>query len=89
MFGYFRRKNIAHLLIDLPSVDREKDDGKLAFHHGFWQVPDNPQFHKTITEFIFIPDIVVDGLYLLNLQVAPFQNDAAPSRPVIFPYLKE
>ena len=82
-------KNIAHLLIDLPSVDREKDDGKLAFHHGFWQVPDNPQFHKTITEFIFVPDIVVDGLYLLNLQVAPFQNDAAPSRPVIFPFLKE
>lgn len=82
-------KNIAHLLIDLPSVDREKDDGKLAFHHGFWQVPNNPQFHKTITEFIFVPNIVIDGLYLLNLQVAPFQNDAAPSRPVVFPFLKE
>jgi kynurenine formamidase len=82
-------KNIAHLLIDLPSVDREKDDGKLAFHHGFWQVPDNPQFHKTITEFIFVPDHVTDGLYLLNLQVAPFENDASPSRPVIFPFLKE
>lgn len=26
-----------------------------------------------------------DGLYLLNLQVAPFENDAAPSRPLIFP----
>ncbi|MCC5923769.1 MAG: cyclase family protein [Crocinitomicaceae bacterium] len=82
-------KNIAHLLIDLPSVDREKDDGKLAFHHGFWQVPDNPQFHKTITEFIFVPDHVTDDIYLLNLQVAPFENDASPSRPVIFPFLKE
>jgi arylformamidase len=38
----------------------------------------------TITELIFIPDEVPNGLYLLNLQVAPMENDAAPSRPVLF-----
>ena len=27
---------------------------------------------------------VLDGLYLLDLQVAPFASDAAPSRPVIY-----
>ena len=75
---------VKHLLIDLPSVDRELDGGVLAFHHGFWGVPENPQLDKTITEFIFVPDEVKDGRYLLNLQVASFENDAAPSRPVIF-----
>jgi hypothetical protein len=27
---------------------------------------------------------VADGIYLLNLQVALFDNDAVPSRPVLF-----
>lgn len=76
---------IEHLLLDLPSVDRESDNGVLAMHHAFWQVPENPQFHKTITELIFVPDTVLDGNYLLSLQVAPFENDASPSRPVLYP----
>ena len=76
--------DIKHLLIDLPSVDKEDDGGKVAFHHGFWKVPDNPRFDRTITELIYVPNTVKDGEYLLNLQVAPFENDAAPSRPVLF-----
>lgn len=75
---------VKHLLIDLPSVDRESDGGVLAFHHAFWQVPQNPQFDKTITEFIYVSDQIKDGAYLLNLQVAPFENDASPSRPVLY-----
>jgi len=38
----------------------------------------------TITEFIFVPNTVKDGKYYLNLQVAPFENDASPSRPVLY-----
>ncbi|MCO5267489.1 MAG: cyclase family protein [Brumimicrobium sp.] len=75
---------VEHLLLDLPSVDRESDNGVLAMHHAFWQVPENPQFHKTITELIFVPNEVPDGNYLLSLQVAPFENDASPSRPVLY-----
>ena len=75
---------IKHLLIDLPSVDKESDGGVLAFHHAFWQVPENPQFDKTITELIYVDDHVKDGSYILNLQVAPFENDASPSRPVLY-----
>jgi arylformamidase len=78
------KAKVQHLLIDLPSVDRESDGGKLAFHHEFWDVPENPQFHKTITELIYVPDNVPDGDYILNLQTAPFENDATPSRPVLF-----
>lgn len=75
---------VKHLLVDLPSVDKEDDGGALAFHHGFWGVPNEPNFERTITELIFVPDVVEDGKYLLNLQVAAFENDAAPSRPVLF-----
>ena len=75
---------IQHLLVDLPSVDRESDGGLLAFHHAFWEVPENPSFERTITELIFVDDELLDGVYLLNLQVAPFENDAAPSRPVLY-----
>jgi arylformamidase len=76
---------IIHLLIDTPSVDREKDGGVLSFHHGFWGVPDQPRFERTITELVFAADDVMDGEYMLNLQTAPFVNDATPSRPVLFP----
>lgn len=77
-------KGIEHLLIDLPSVDRENDEGKLAFHHAFWEVPENPNHQRTITEMIFVKDEIEDGDYLLNLQLAPFENDASPSRPVLY-----
>lgn len=75
---------VKHLLIDLPSVDKEEDGGVLAFHHAFWEVPHNPQFNKTITELIFVPNEAKDGDYILNLQTAAFENDASPSRPVLF-----
>lgn len=77
-------KNIEHILIDLPSVDRESDEGKLAAHHAFWQYPNNTQLNRTITELIYVPDTVKDGSYLLNLQIASFENDASPSKPVLY-----
>ncbi len=85
---YLKEAGIRHLLIDLPSVDKEKDEGVLAFHHAFWNVPDAPDKFRTITEFIYVDPRIEDGYYLLNLQVAPFENDASPSRPVIYKILK-
>ena len=76
--------NIEHLLIDLPSVDRENDGGVLAFHHAFWEVPKSPNFKRTITEMIFVENSIEDGDYILEIQMAPFQNDASPSRPVLY-----
>jgi hypothetical protein len=38
----------------------------------------------TITEFIFVPNTVLDGTYFLNLQIAPFENDATPSKPILY-----
>lgn len=83
---------IEHLLVDLPSVDRFHDEGKLAAHRIFWGLPagsrcaaDATRAAATITEMIFVPDHVADGHYLLNLQLPPFMTDAAPSRPLLFP----
>jgi arylformamidase len=78
---------IEHLLIDLPSIDREMDEGKLNAHHAFWQYPHNRLLNKTITELIYVPTHINDGSYLLNIQIAPFENDASPSKPVIYSLL--
>ena len=75
---------IEHFLIDMPSVDKEIDGGALASHHTFWNTKGNIRFNCTITELIFVPNNVFDGRYLLNLQFAPLENDASPSRPVLF-----
>jgi kynurenine formamidase len=80
---------VQHLLIDLPSVDREEDGGALAAHHLFWNVPEEPNFQKTITELIYVPNEISDGNYILNLQVSNFANDAAPSRPMLFDLMEE
>ncbi len=74
---------VQHLLVDMPSIDREEDEGKLLAHHAFWNYPSAPRMQCTITEMIFVDDSIHDGLYLLNLQVASFRNDAAPSRPCL------
>jgi len=76
--------SIQHLLIDLPSVDRESDEGKLEFHHKFWAVPGEHHRSRTITELVFVQDNIGDGEYILELQLAPFENDAAPSRPILY-----
>ena len=39
---------------------------------------------RTITELIGIPDKVKDGKYLLNISLANIENDASPSRPIIY-----
>jgi kynurenine formamidase len=78
---------IQHLLIDTPSVDREEDDGKLLAHHIFWDYPKNPQLHKTITELIFVPNTITDDYYILQFQIASFENDASPSKPTLYKIL--
>jgi len=77
-------KGINHLLVDLPSVDKEKDNGALLAHIAFWGFEGKLRKKATITEFVFVPNSVKDGKYYLNLQVAPFENDASPSRPVLY-----
>ena len=87
--GFIAERNILHLLVDLPSVDKEKDNGALLAHRAFWNMDGMKRTDATITEFIFVPNEVEDGTYLLNIQLAPFENDASPSRPVLYEPIKE
>ncbi len=79
---------VQHLLIDTPSVDRLFDEGFLTAHNIFWETKGRKinleTKNKTITEMIFVPDSLHDGVYLLNLQIPAFVSDAAPSRPVLY-----
>ena len=81
---YLNQRGIKHLLCDIPSVDREEDGGKLLAHKSFFGVPDFPLFDATITELVYVPSDVEDGLYILDIQIAPFQSDASPSRPILY-----
>jgi kynurenine formamidase len=81
---YLKDKNIKHLLIDLPSVDKEKDEGKLLAHKAFWNAKGKLRLYATITELIYVSNKVLDGTYMLNLQIAPFENDASPSKPILY-----
>lgn len=88
--SYIREIGIKHLLIDLPSVDKENDEGKLLAHKAFWNVKNVNQLNNdarlncTITEMIYVDNTIADGKYLLNLQIASFENDASPSKPVLY-----
>lgn len=77
-------RGVEHLLVDLPSVDKEKDDGALHAHKAFWDFEGNVRMNATITELIFVDNSIPDGKYFLNLQLAAFENDASPSRPVLY-----
>jgi hypothetical protein len=79
--------NIRHLLIDLPSVDKEEDGGALSAHKAFWQYPGEMRLEATITEMIYIDNVIPDGLYLLQIQIPALALDASPSRPYIYPLL--
>ncbi len=85
--AWLRSIGVKHLLLDLPSVDREEDGGVLAAHHAFWDYPNTIDLERTITELLFAPSTVRDGEYLLELQLPHLMNDAAPSRPVLYALL--
>ncbi|MEO6334817.1 MAG: cyclase family protein [Pyrinomonadaceae bacterium] len=85
----------SHLLVDLPSIDRLYDEGRLSNHRIFWNVGQgsfetsyDTRLNSTITEMIYVPNSIEDGQYGLNLQIAAFATDASPSRPLLFPIAK-
>lgn len=84
---FLAKNNVKHLLIDLPSVDKEFDRGELKAHKAFWQYPKSIRFDSTITELVYVSNEIEDGEYVLNLQVASFENDASPSKPVLYKIL--
>ena len=87
----FISANVEHLLVDLPSVDRESDDGLLLNHRRFWNVEagekrltSDCKAQRSITEMIFIPPEIKDGDYWCFIAVPNIDTDALPSRVLIW-----
>jgi kynurenine formamidase len=85
-------RDIAHLVVDLPSIDRTHDQGRLTAHRIFFGLPPGSSAlgeaarpAATITELAFVPDEVPDGACLLEIQVPALGGDAVPSRPLLYP----
>ncbi len=138
--AWLRAHGAEHVVVDLPSVDKEDDGGHLVAHRTFWEIakrgskltpPDQSPgathadmpptrtatavgtgniplatehdddsdvwggdvarprhiVPRTITELAMVPEHVQDGEYMLVLAVAPIHMDAAPSDPLLVPYL--
>jgi arylformamidase len=84
-------RGIEHLVVDLPSIDRAHDEGRLTCHRVFFGLPRGSQSlgsagrpRSTVTELAFIPDAIADGPYLLQIQVPAIGGDAVPSRPLLY-----
>jgi kynurenine formamidase len=84
-------RGIAHLVVDLPSIDRARDDGRLTAHRIFFGLPPGSTAlaavtrpDATITELAFVPNEVPDGACLLELQLPALAGDAVPSRPLVY-----
>lgn len=89
--AYLVGLGIETLVLDLPSADRADDGGKLTAHRTFFGLPpgsrrasESQRPRATITELAWIAPTIVDGLYLLDLQLPAFLSDAAPSRPLLY-----
>ncbi len=85
-------RGIEHLLVDLPSVDRSQDQGRLTAHRVFFGLPpgsrsaaDAARGDCTITELAQFPATVAEGPCGLLMQLPAFSGDAVPSRPIHLP----
>jgi arylformamidase len=84
-------RGIEHLVVDLPSIDRAHDEGRLTAHRIFFGLPresavlsEATRASSTVTELAYIPDALVDGQYMLELQAPALAGDAVPSRPLLY-----
>lgn len=82
---------IGHLVVDLPSIDRTHDDGRLTAHRVFFGLPPGEtalaraaRSGCTVTELVYVPAGAAEGPYLLELQVPAINGDAVPSRPLLY-----
>lgn len=81
-----------HLVTEIPSLDRDDDDGAMFNHRAWWglsedttSIVDALRGDRSVTEMACVPERVHDGLWLLALELPAFLLDAAPSRPRLYP----
>ena len=85
------RRGIWHLIVDVPSIDRAHDEGRLTAHRIFFGLPRRSvelaaaaRPEATVTELAYMADELADGAYLVELQAPALGGDAVPSRPLLY-----
>lgn len=85
-------RGIEHLVVELPSIDRSRDEGVLCAHRLFFGLPpgsrhlgDAARPHCTITEYAAVPASLQDGPCFLQLALPRLAGDAVPSQPLYYP----
>lgn len=81
---------LRHLLVDSPSLDPAGEQD-MSNHRAWWGLGNaqaplglDPS-RRSVTEMIYAPDDLSDGLYWLHLELSPLLGDATPSRPMLYP----
>ncbi len=89
---WLRDRQVEHLVVEMPSIDRESDAGRLCAHRVFFGLPpggdrlaDARRAQCTVTELATVPSRVRDGAALLQLALPALAGDAVPSRPLLYP----
>lgn len=84
-------RGIEHLVVDLASIDRGHDGGRLCGHRLFFGLPpgsirlaEATRRDCTVTEYARIPATLADGPCALQLTLPRLAGDAVPSRPLAF-----
>ncbi len=91
LVGELVARGIEHLVVDLPSIDRGRDGGRLCGHRLFFGLPpgstrlaEAARRGCTVTEYARIPAALADGPCALQLTLPRLAGDAVPSRPLAF-----
>eukprot|EP00743_Colponemidia_sp_Colp-15_P005449 GILK01005858.1.p1 GENE.GILK01005858.1~~GILK01005858.1.p1 ORF type:complete len:764 (-),score=127.62 GILK01005858.1:137-2239(-) len=92
----------SHVCVDLPSVDKEDDQGMLQVHRILMGLPTRAEEDeivtkeyiaslptRAVTEMCRIPSDIEDGVFLASIQIAPFEMDAAPTRILLYRAVEE
>ncbi|MCC6170964.1 MAG: cyclase family protein [Gammaproteobacteria bacterium] len=84
-------RGIEHLVVELPSIDRGQDQGRLCAHRIFFGLPpgstrlaEAQRGGCTITELAAIPAELPDGPCALQLALPRIAGDAVPSQPLLY-----
>ncbi|MCU0760341.1 MAG: cyclase family protein [Steroidobacteraceae bacterium] len=84
-------RGVEHLVVELPSIDRSHDEGRLCGHRLFFGLPPGSvrlaearRAGCTITEFAQVPVQLADGPCALQLTTPRIAGDAVPSRPLLY-----
>lgn len=82
---------VRHLLVDIPSIDRLHDGGRMDNHRCFWGISENLDVNQergscSVTEMIRVPQDISEGHYFLSVHLPDITGDALPSMPMLFPF---